>query len=445
MNVIQTSETPRERRNRLSRNARTCRRLTLTVEQLEQQRTQQREKYRRRTEAETEEHAERRRITRREAYRHHVQQRQTNTFASNAARMQEYDTGTVICHKLGEMNVECSQCQALHWIEEKVAGSIRAPIFGMCCAKGKVKLPPIGQPPVPLLNLLIDEDSRSHLDPITLEQLQAMLNEVNPYVHVFQQAAHILQENFTQDLNLVIIKARSEQQYTVPVASEIAILMVGDGQEFEPSNRDIVLRIQGGGLQRISQTHQFYSPLHYVLLFPRGEPGWHSNIPICNTTQVNSNDTENEDLQDEDTKLRRVTMMQYYSYHLQIRQLESFVLHRSGRLFQQYIVDAYVCIEQNRLNYLNVIKNKFVLNCIVDYKMPSLFVMSCLKTDHVLVIELYFHPALLNTQDFIYLTKRSILTPRNVDVDALNAEILAQFPGEEKTYYSADTLDRNSE
>ncbi|CAG8579417.1 11975_t:CDS:2, partial [Acaulospora morrowiae] len=226
------------------------------------------------------------------------------------------------------------------------------------------------------------------LDPITLEQLQAMPNEVNSYVHVFQQAAHILQENFTSDLNLVIIKARSEQQYTVPVASEIAILIVGDGQEFELSNRDIMLRIQGD------------------------EPGWYSNIPICNTAQVNSNDIENENFQDEDTKLRRITMIQYYSYRLQIRQLESFVLHRSGRLFQQYIVDAYVCIKQNRLNYLKY-----------NQKQIRAELYSGLQN------ALFVHDEL----------------PQNGSRIGYRIVLLSSFIGEEKSYYSADTLDQNSE
>src|SRR6266498_3554286 len=39
---------------------------------------------------------------------------------------------------------------------------------------------------------------------------------------------------------------------------------------------------------------------------------------------------------------KRVTQMQFYSYRLQ----------SAGRLYQQYIVDQYAKIEQNRLNYL---------------------------------------------------------------------------------------------
>ena len=45
-------------------------------------------------------------------------------------------------------------------------------------------------------------------------------------------------------------------------------------------NRDVVLRARGGQLERISQNSPSYAALHYVLLFPKGENGWHPRIPI---------------------------------------------------------------------------------------------------------------------------------------------------------------------
>ena len=57
-----------------------------------------------------------------------------------------------------------------------------------------------------------------------------------------------------------------------------------------------------GGLQKISELHPSYDPLQYVLLFPRGDDGWHENISL---TRSNVR--------------KRVTQLQYYSYRLQIR------------------------------------------------------------------------------------------------------------------------------
>jgi len=44
--------------------------------------------------------------------------------------------------------------------------------------------------------------------------------------------------------------------------------------------------------------------------------------------------------------------MQFYFYRLQIR--DSDWLHNARRLYQQYIIDQYVKIEQNHLNYLKL-------------------------------------------------------------------------------------------
>lgn len=44
--------------------------------------------------------------------------------------------------------------------------------------------------------------------------------------------------------------------------------------------RDICVFLEGGGLRRINELNPAYDPLRYVLLFPRGEPGWSLGIPI---------------------------------------------------------------------------------------------------------------------------------------------------------------------
>ena len=55
------------------------------------------------------------------------------------------------------MNISCPFCNALHWLDERVSStSIDRPEFGMCCGHGKVKLPPLRVPPLPLYNLFTD-------------------------------------------------------------------------------------------------------------------------------------------------------------------------------------------------------------------------------------------------------------------------------------------------
>ena len=42
-------------------------------------------------------------------------------------------------HNLGYLNVRCSHCGALHWMDECLSSSsLIRPKFGMCCYQGKV-------------------------------------------------------------------------------------------------------------------------------------------------------------------------------------------------------------------------------------------------------------------------------------------------------------------
>jgi hypothetical protein len=54
-------------------------------------------------------------------------------------------------HTLGEMTIMCGKCDVLHFLEECAAlSSCANPQFTLCCAQGKVTLPPLAPPPEPL-------------------------------------------------------------------------------------------------------------------------------------------------------------------------------------------------------------------------------------------------------------------------------------------------------
>ncbi|GBO03346.1 hypothetical protein AVEN_171029-1 [Araneus ventricosus] len=75
----------------------------------------------------------------------------------------------------------------------------------------------------------------------------------------------------------------------------------------------------------------------YPLLFPRGECSWNTGMEHVEERRT--------------AKRTRVTQLQYYAYRLSQRNGFS-ILHNSGKLFQQYIVDAYVKTEGSRLHFL---------------------------------------------------------------------------------------------
>jgi hypothetical protein len=80
-----------------------------------------------------------------------------------------------------------------------------------------------------------------------------------------------------------------------------------------------------------------YAPLHYVLLFPYGEPGWHEFIPSEPSPQ-GQRQSEN------------VNQHHYYAYRLHSRPFHPLTLFYGGRLFQQYLVDAWASCEDSELH-----------------------------------------------------------------------------------------------
>jgi hypothetical protein len=78
-------------------------------------------------------------------------------------------------------------------------------------------------------------------------------------------------------------------------------------------------------------------PMCYPILFPRGDLGWHNSM---------------QHVEERRTATRtRLTMQQFYGHRLAVRDGFS-PIHRSGKLFQQYLVDAYVKTEGCRLYFI---------------------------------------------------------------------------------------------
>ncbi|XP_058207867.1 uncharacterized protein LOC131320951 [Rhododendron vialii] len=65
-------------------------------------------------------------------------------------------------HYLGKMDIECTNCKALHWMDERLTKSSRSrPLFGTCCLQGKVRLHTLRTPLMPIRALYDGDDDRS--------------------------------------------------------------------------------------------------------------------------------------------------------------------------------------------------------------------------------------------------------------------------------------------
>jgi hypothetical protein len=160
------------------------------------------------------------------------------------------------------------------------------------------------------------------LNPTTLEWLLTIMYNIIPYVEVFKMARDMMTtEGAPIDLKLRLIASGTKDvcRYNVPTADEITTLMVGDGSE-AIDRCDVVVVQQAYPFQRISELHVGYMALHYSLLFPHGEDGWHPNIPLNGVVVQNVDADFDEDHVEEfkhQKKHRNVTMAEFYGYRLQ--------------------------------------------------------------------------------------------------------------------------------
>jgi hypothetical protein len=200
---------------------------------------------------------------------------------------------------------------------------------------------------------------------------------INPYVKVFKMARDMMAtKGAPMDLKLRLIASRTKDahRYNVPTAHEVAELMVGDG--FKAVDRcDVVLAQQVGPFKRIFELHVGYMALHYSLLFPHGEDGWHPNIPFNGVVADVDLDDDHVEEYEPQRKHCNVTMVEFYGYRLQHRDTDNIALLRGDQLRHQYIVDAYAAIEQNRLKYLYLNQKSFAWIFIKAFKTPSLQVI----------------------------------------------------------------------
>ncbi|XP_028077475.1 uncharacterized protein LOC114279434 [Camellia sinensis] len=188
-----------------------------------------------------------------------------------------------------------------------------------------------------------------HLQRDVLKTIQDSLFQVNAFVDKFCQAHVILNQlAFTgQNLpaHLHYSSATDRRRYNLPTADEIAIVIPGDGTEVT-GMRDVVLHLQGNNeLMQINECHPVYLPLHYVLLFPYGELGWEPELKLW-------------DVKHDRPSTDRLTQMDFYSYRLFERSTEYSTILRGGKLFQEFLVDAWAATEQNRLMYYKLNQKK---------------------------------------------------------------------------------------
>ena len=116
------------------------------------------------------------------------------------------------------------------------------------------------------------------LDPATMASITRCLKKNNILCNTIRLAAPF--DDPTQVDLRVLLTARDAPEphrYNTPATRDI-VAIVPDGMQPISPFRDIIFRLRGRGLTRINEIHASYDPLHFPLLFPYGQEGWHVDM-----------------------------------------------------------------------------------------------------------------------------------------------------------------------
>ncbi|EFO90980.1 hypothetical protein CRE_27833 [Caenorhabditis remanei] len=173
-----------------------------------------------------------------------------------------------------------------------------------------------------------------------------ILNKYNPFVKSLKMMKEMEEEEETlarsqnrevQDIRMVFREGKkfNPHRYQLPTANEVAVVFVGDEDEI-PGRREITVYQRSGKLQNLRDTDKETDPLCYPLLFIDGRYGWHID---CKRKK------------EQDGGEVKMSTREFYAYYLHVR--PSFnPLHYAKKLFQQFCVDIWTKIEQDRLNFI---------------------------------------------------------------------------------------------
>ncbi|XP_022041450.2 uncharacterized protein LOC110944034 [Helianthus annuus] len=147
----------------------------------------------------------------------------------------------------------------------------------------------------------------------------------NNLVKLFRTARDLCSSTETPSFGVCLYGSQSERCYDKPSPSCLGAI-IADSDPIH-SRFDIIIRGRDRIPQRISKLHPSCMALQYPLLLPFGDKGWSPDLM----------------LRTKDGSRKKLTM---------------------NKLFQQFVVDAYVCIEESRLDYVrrnqNALRSEFL-------------------------------------------------------------------------------------
>ncbi|CAG8465669.1 4455_t:CDS:2 [Cetraspora pellucida] len=243
-------------------------------------------------------------------------------------------------------------CGALKWVDERCAGSSkRSPIFSTCCAKEKVLLLPIQAPPPVLYNYLTGTDTlscefrqniRAYNSALAFTSIGAKIDKnvigtQGPYIYcihgeMYHRIGSLLSQPITNAplfAQMYVFDTANKAQNKYNFMSSLDSSILFELQTILYNTNLYVQQNPAQPLTMILKDFRATDPRRYNLPTASENPGILIRDDFLLITSSSNDQKTNEKYNE--TNQKCVTMMQYYSYQLQI-----------GRSNE----------EQSRLNYL---------------------------------------------------------------------------------------------
>ncbi|XP_029678787.1 uncharacterized protein LOC115244912, partial [Formica exsecta] len=185
-------------------------------------------------------------------------------------------------------------------------------------------------------------NQNSYLDFEIVQNLEHIMREINVFAQSYQMMGEELENQRRLEMEsgellpelqlLFTLKpGMDRRRYNAQRTNEVAAVFYTTADGEIPESYVTIRNRNTKILQKVSIMDPNVEPWIYLLFYPYGTQGWHRYL-----TKLNSD--------------RRITRGQYIKYRMGIRdEFNVFLLGR--RLFQQWLVDGYVKIEKDRIDY----------------------------------------------------------------------------------------------
>ncbi|GKE08750.1 DNA helicase [Tanacetum coccineum] len=241
---------------------------------------------------------------------------------------------------LRDYDQRCYHYGSTFWFRERLKGhfNFRRPEYHLSCGGGRIYMEPNPDPPEYIKRLLQNkhfmENIRAYNQMFAMTSFGANIDESiyngrGPYV-------------FKVSGQIRLYNADSARGYELPTSNTLGAIVFYSGVTGS-TEFDVVIEHRGGPPMRINKLYRSYMSLQFPLLLIYGQSRFHTELKLNPA--------------DGSGKERRVTMFAYYAYQLHPQVSEYNLIFRGRRLFQQYVVGVFYCIEQNRLDFIRKKQN----------------------------------------------------------------------------------------